>query len=332
VKKSVSTLLNEIGCSDMLSTAYDTAWVGRLTEIDSELGLAAIDWLCRNQLPDGSWGAGQSYCYHDRVISTLSAMIALTYHGKRQSDKILINKGLRALEKITSNATKGLNSTKYGATVGFEVIVPTLVAEAEALGIIKQQKEKILGRIGKYRSQKLACIKGKMIDRYITLAHSAEMAGMDGQEMLDVNNLQEQNGSVGCSPSATSYFALQVKKGDGKALDYLHKFRGKDGGAPNVAPFDTFEIAWTLWNFSMIRDYINLEDEAKHHISFLSQVWDRQNGCAFSSENSVNDSDDSSVVFETLSRYGTRKAIDSVLIFEEKDWFKCFDLENDPSI
>jgi halimadienyl-diphosphate synthase len=332
MEKDVPTLLNKIGHSDMLSTAYDTAWLARLTKVDHELGLPAIEWLCRNQLSDGSWGAGKSYCYHDRVISTLSAMIALTYYGKRQSDKNLIDKGLRALETITNTATKGLNSTQYGATVGFEVIVPTLVAEAESLGIIKQQKERILGRIGKHRSQKLAPIKGKMISRNITLAHSAEMAGADGQHMLDVENLQEKNGSVGCSPSATAYFALQIKRGDKKALDYLYGIRGEDGGVPNVAPFDVFEIVWTLWNFSMIPNYPNLKNEAQAHIDFLSKTWDRQSGCAFSSEYSVNDSDESSMVFDTLRRYGVRKAIDNILIYEEKDWFRCFDLEHDPSI
>ncbi len=332
MEKDALTLLSKIGHSDMLSTAYDTSWAARLTRIDRSLGLPAIDWLCRNQLPDGSWGAGQSYCYHDRVISTLSAMIALTYHGKRYSDKEMIDKGLRALERITDTATKSLASTQYGATVGFEVIVPTLVAEAESLGIIKQQKERILGRIGEHRAQKLARIKGKMINRQITLAHSAEMAGADGQYMLDVENLQEENGSIACSPSATSYFALQVKEGDQKALDYLYKIRGKDGGVPNVAPFDIFEIVWTLWNLSMIPGYLNLKNDAQNHIDFLSKTWDQQNGCAFSSEYTVNDSDESSMVFDTLARFGINKQIENVLGYEEKDWFRCFALEQDPSI
>ena len=103
-------------------------------------------------------------------------MIALTYRGRRQSDKRQIEKGLEALESITDNATRGLASALKGPTVGFEMIVPTLVEQSEALGIIKQQKERILGRISQQRAQKLSLIKGKMINRNITVAFSAEMA------------------------------------------------------------------------------------------------------------------------------------------------------------
>ena len=327
----ISLLLNKIGRGDMLNTAYDTAWVARLTEINREAGLLALNWLCRHQLPDGSWGAKQSYCYHDRVISTLSAMIALTYYGKRESDRVLIEKGLRALEKITDRATKGLNATPYGATVGFEMIVPTLVDEAESLGIIKQQKERILGRLKQQRSQKLARLTGKMINRYVTVAFSAEMAGTDGQRMLDIENLQEENGSIGCSPSATAYYAICVNKGDKKALDYLYTTFGKDGGVPNVAPFDTFEISWTLWNFSMLSNFKDIK-ETQRHVDALSRSWDKQNGGGFASEYSVIDSDMSSMVFDTLLRYGVQKNMDVILNYEEKDWFRCYDLESDPSI
>ena len=66
---NLTTLLERIGQSDMLTTAYDTAWVARLCEIDRDLGLPALEWLCSNQLPDGSWGTAKSYYYPDRVIS-----------------------------------------------------------------------------------------------------------------------------------------------------------------------------------------------------------------------------------------------------------------------
>jgi halimadienyl-diphosphate synthase len=332
MEMNLTALLDHVGRSDMLTTAYDTAWVARLTEFDRELGLPAIEWLCENQLPDGSWGAGQANYYHDRVISTLSAMIALTRCGRRHSDKRAIEKGLIALEDITSNATKNLSTSLKGLTVGFEMIVPTLVAEAESLGIIKQQKERILGRIAQYRSKKLSLLQGKMINRHITIAFSAEMAGMDGQQIFDIENLQENNGSVGCSPSATAYFALQVKREDKRAMDYMYKIRRTSGGAPNVAPFDVFEIAWSLWNLSLIPSYTDLQEKVQHHVDFLSKVWDTGGGAGFSSEYSVNDSDGTSVVFDVLSRYGVSKKIDNILAFEELEYFRCFALESDPSI
>jgi len=332
IESRLNTLIDKIGTSDMLTTAYDTAWAARLREVDPDLALPAIEWLCRNQLPDGSWGAAQSYYYYDRVISTLSAMIALFYQGRRRSDKDLIERGMLALEKITDNIEEHLSLSYKGPSIGFEMIMPTLVAEAEALGLIKQHKESILGHIAQQRARKLAHIKGRMINRNVTIAFSAEMAGVDGQQMLDVEHLQEENGSVGCSPSATAYFALHVNKGDQKALDYLHKIRGANGGMPNVAPFDVFETAWSLWNFSLIPDYTGHHNGAQKHIEFLSRVWDANEGAGFASEYSVNDSDDSSLVFDTLSRFGVSKDIQSILAFEDEEYFRCFTIENDPSI
>ena len=332
LESNLDSVLERIGQSDMLTTAYDTAWVARLSEFNLDLGLPALEWLCSNQLPDGSWGAASSDYYPDRVISTLSAMIALTYRGRRQSDKRQIEKGLEALENITNNATKGLATALKGPTVGFEMIVPTLVEQAESLGIIKQQKERILGRISQQRAQKLSLIKGKMINRNITVAFSAEMAGTDGKHMLDIENLQEKNGSVGCSPSATAYFVQQVKKDDSKAMEYLYATRNKNGGVPNVAPFDVFEIAWSLWNLSMIPGFMEMKSQVQEHIDFLSRVWEDGSGAGFSSEYSVNDSDGTSVVFDTLHRYGVTKKVDNILAYEEKAYFRCFALESDPSI
>lgn len=60
------------------STAYDTAWVAKLGQLDDELSDLALNWLCERQLPDGSWGAEFPFCYEDRLLSTLAAMISLT--------------------------------------------------------------------------------------------------------------------------------------------------------------------------------------------------------------------------------------------------------------
>lgn len=334
VHKSVRQLLRQVGPGKMSAVAYDTAWVARLGEMDWELSSRALTWLCEHQLPDGSWGAGEPYYYHDRLVSTLAAMIALTQRGRRAQDQAQVERGLLALENITSNVTGRLRSDFNGPTVGFEMIVPTLVAEAETLGIIKRQSERILGRLSEQRKTKLNLLRGKMVNRHITAAFSAEMAGEDGQHMLDLENLQEENGSVSCSPSATAYFALQVKKGNKKALDFLHRISNEDGGAPNVAPFDTFETAWTLWNLSTIPESTNLQGkyEIQRHVDSLSQSWNEHKGAGFSSEYSVNDSDDTALVFDTLSRYGVTKEIDKFLGYEEEEWFRCYDLENAPSL
>src|SRR5215217_2085698 len=164
----ISKLIDEIGPGHMGSTAYDTAWAARLGEIDWNLSSHALSWLTEHQLPDGSWGAAAPMYYHDRVLCTLAAMIALTYCGRRGQDKLQIEKGRLALERIMGGATQGLQADPNGATVGFEMIAPTLAAEAERLGIIKKQGDRILGRLSKQRAKKLSFLKDNMISRRVT--------------------------------------------------------------------------------------------------------------------------------------------------------------------
>jgi len=327
----ITQLIEEIGPGHMASTAYDTAWVARLGDIDWNLSNRALAWLAENQLPDGSWGAPAPVYHHDRVLCTLAAMIALTYRGRRGQDKVQIENGRLALERIVGGATHGLQSDPNGATVGFEMIAPTLAAEAEKLGIIKNQGDRILGRLSKQRAKKLSYLQGNMISRHVTMAFSSELAGIDGQSMLDIEHLQEANGSAGLSPSATAYFATYVKKGDEASLNYLRQTAKPDGGQPNVSPFDIFEVAWSLWNLSFIPG-MSANEKLKPHLDFLSKAWEPKRGVAFSTAYSVKDSDDSVITYNALLRYGIEKDLGSILAYEEKDHFRCFDLEVNPSI
>lgn len=330
----IHDLLKQIGPGLMSSTAYDTAWVARLGEIDPVISNRAMEWICENQLSDGSWGAKDIYYYHDRVICTLAAMIALTYRGRRMHDKAQIERGLEALEKITSGATEGLASDPNGATVGFEMIAPTLVIEAEKLGIIKQQGDRILGRMGQMRIKKIEKLAGLKISRHVTPAFSSEMAGLGGyQAMLDMENLQESNGSVGNSPSATAYFAMYLKQNDPAAINYLHNWVSSNGGTPDVAPFDIFEPAWVLWNISLLS---NLDKKTislfQPHLDHLQSHWHDDNGIGHASEYTPKDSDDTGLVFELLSRFNHKVDIKSVLNYEEASYFRCFALESNPSV
>jgi hypothetical protein len=292
-----------------------------------------MQWLGNNQLPDGSWGAPTPLYYHDRVISTLATMIALTRRGRRAYDRVQIEKGLQALDNITSNATQKLMADPNGATIGFEMIVPTLISEAEELGIIRQQGERILGRLSLLRKNKIDKMQGRKINRYVTMAFSAEMAGLDRQDMLDIDQLQEENGSVGHSPSATAYFATYVHPEDKRALAYLQSVIAPDGSAPNLFPFEIYERAWVLWNLAIINDStINSMPEFQKQLDFLESAWHPEKGVSLSSGFSVPDGDNTSVTFELLTKFGRHVDKRGLLSFNDKDYFRCYELEANASI
>jgi halimadienyl-diphosphate synthase len=148
--------------------------------------------------------------------------------------------------------------------------------------------------------------------------------------MLDIENLQEDNGSIGLSPSATAYFATYIKHGDEPCLNYLRSVMNADGGITTVAPFEVFETAWSLWNLSLIPD-INKDGKLQSHIDLLSNAW-QSPGMGHSKYFSVKDSDHTSVVYEVLLRFGIQKDLATVMIYEEQDYFRCFDLEANPSV
>jgi halimadienyl-diphosphate synthase len=330
-ENAVQDLLREVGPGRMSSLAYDTAWVARLVSIDPELSNNALDWICANQLLDGSWGAVRPFYYHDRVISTLAAMIALN-RGRRTRDRFQIERGQAALDRITHGATSGLHNDPNGPTVGFEMIAPPLAAEAEKLGLIRNQGSNILGRLAGARQKKLALLQGKLINRKITAAFSAEMTGLDGLETLDLPNLKESDGSVGHSPSATAFYLLSIDPQDQEALSYLHRIANIDGGIPNLVPFDIFETAWTLWNLSLVDSWNSDSKELmRSHLNYLWECWRPGQGVSLSKSYSIPDGDDTAIAFELLACGGYEPDIDSLLSFEEEEHFRTYQFEANSS-
>lgn len=330
--EALQNLLKLLGSNDNTSyTAYDTAWIARLGDIAPSLANGALHWLTNNQLSDGSWGAKDVLYYHDRVISTLAAMLALTRRGRRAEDKVQIEKGLKALEWITSGATRGLASDSNGATVGFELITPMLVEEAEQLGIIKQQGERILGKLSKLREAKMAKLGNLKINRYITPAFSTEMAGTDRTHLIDPYNLQEENGSIANSPSATAYFLQYIEPTNSKALSYLQKSI-KYGGAPFASPYDVFERSWILWNICLCDVNEDIKSLCKPHVDFLLSAWRSEKGVGFATSYTPCDGDDTSITFDCLTQFGQELDINVLLSYEEAEFFRCYSLEANPSI
>jgi halimadienyl-diphosphate synthase len=326
-RKQVEHLLKEMGPGRMMDTAYDTAWIARLNEFGEPIGEKALEWLRANQLPDGSWGASEIRYNHDRLICTLAAVTALARVGDPQ-DRMRFERAQVALE----TATQGLGADPTGNTIGFEMIVPTLLAEAKDLGAIQNHSGKELDHLGHYRAAKLASLPQGMINRYVTVAFSAEMAGPDGLHLLDIDNLQEPDGSVGYSPSATAYFSLYVRRQDPNALKYLRQVAAS-GSAPNVAPFDIFEPAWALWNLALT----NSLDErllalCQPHLEFLENTWRPGLGAGFAASYAPKDGDGTSVVYEVLTHFGRSVDLESVLRYEEDEYFRCYALEANPSL
>src|SRR5258706_2728122 len=331
IRRNFYQLIKETGLSKITRSAYDTAWIARLGEVDKPLSEQALNWICEHQLPDGSWGASMPEYYHDRIICTLAAMTALTIHGRRSQDRRQIERGKAAMEKLGKGATRGLAADPAGSTIGFEMIMPTLLAEAEAMNIIPNQGEHIRGRLTRQRAAKLAALPEQIINRYVSVAFSAEMVGPDGLQLLDVERLQEANGAVAYSPAATAFFASHVRA-DPAALSFLHKV-AINGAVPYTSPIDVFEYAWVLWNLALT-DSLNEELLAlcQPSLKALGDLWQPGQGIAAVGGLTLTDGDTTAMAYDVLTRFGCSADLEGVLQYEQVEHFRCFAHEANPSI
>jgi halimadienyl-diphosphate synthase len=314
-------LLADIGPLQVSPSAYDTAWLARM---NSAIGQRAHGWLVNNQLADGSWGAAEPTYYHDRFISTLSAIATLLQTGF-EPDSPAIKRAKFALDRNL----KGLAVDPSGATVGFELIVPTLIQECRALGVYVEGS--LLERLVWARTAKLSSLPNHRIDRRFTPSFSAEAVGRDHLHLLDADSLQAPNGSVAFSPSATAFFAEYVRP-DPAALAYLSEVIGADGAVPYVGPIEVFDRGWALWNLSLLPDIADeLEAEIDTHVEVLRKEWRPGKGIASAIGLPLLDGDDTAVVLAALRRLGHDLDLEGVLAFKTTFNFRCYPLESDPS-
>ena len=320
-------LLEVVGQGLMDVTAYDTAWAARLDQIEPEIASQARQWLRENQLADGSWGSAANIYHHDRVICTLAAVTSLAQE-RLPADEPLIQCGLFSLR----HHVQLLADDAAGETIAFEFLVPTFLTELERLGLNTAKIADVLHGYDAARQRKLERIPGNTIDRRVTMAFSAEMAGTDNHHILNIDDLTEVNGSVALSPSATAYYLLQHNKSDSAARAYL---RGSfhDGGMPNVMPFDVFERAWVLWNLSLAGPMpAAVRQAALPHIKFIHRTWQPRYGIGHSSPYTPRDGDDTAFVFELLSRFDRPVDIEALFHYEADGHFRCFAHESNPSV
>jgi len=320
-------LLKTIGPGITTPTAYDTAWAARLHAVTPHLAQSALNWLRAHQLGDGSWGTDEVVYHHERVICTLIAMIALAENGCPE-DTLRIQ---RAADSLDYHLIHLVNDTA-GETIAFEMLFPTLMAQAKRLGIVPRGRTTLFSIMHQTRADKLARSPGKMISRHVTMSFSAELAGEDGLHLLDIPNLQEVNGSIGYSPSATAYFLLHIDPHNIGAKQYLQR-AFVDGGLPNVATIDIFERAWSLWNLA-VTGYIREEMlfDAQPHLDYLEQAWTPGKGTGTAIDWTLKDGDGTSMVYEVLQRYGRSPDLDGVLHYETDTHFRTFQLESNASV
>jgi halimadienyl-diphosphate synthase len=323
----ISDLLSSLGPgkSYTSSTAYDTAWTAQLAKDFPQRSFDVnLTWLREHQHADGSWG-GAIFHYHDRTISTLSAIIALTKHGSPK-DRSRIAAGIGFLWNSLGKLRHDADDTN-----GFPLLVASLITEGLSLRL---DIPRYISGDPEVVKKKLSMLPPDPLElRYTTLAYSLE-AIIDNLPKDQHFDLTLPGFSVGTSPSATAACLLNPNTFVQQSLDYLERIveQQRDGGTPTVDPIDTFQAAWSLNNLR-VSDAISPNDpQVKRLLDFLYEVWDPEYGLTYSSDYGVTDLDDTAEAFIVL-RWGGYDVSASVFApYEEEDGFRCFKGEANRSL
>lgn len=309
------------GCLSV--SAYDVAWMARLPA-DGEDGARwpdLIDWLIEHQWPDGSWGGTIPY-YHDRLLCTLSTIIALKERGTGRAAAEAIERGVRY---VWHNS----HFLHYDPIelVGFELILPTLLAQARALSMDVPAHSYGYRHL---RAKKLRLLPPESFYTPGTsVAFSIEFLDATG-DPDSLPQLQGENGAVANSPATTAYLVLQGS-GNQAALSYLERMRARP---PAFYPWRTFEMAWTLEHLAFGGLSLNGLVEPSIWAELQAALYFGEIGVGIDPSFGINDGDTTSVTLHVLARGG--QPVDPMILqhFENSrsGLFHTFPFERNPSV
>lgn len=319
-------LLRNLGDGDISPSAYDTAWIARIPSSENPnqpMFPQALQWVKENQWSDGSWGTKDIEHYHDRVVCTLSCIVALRVWEPNSRQ---IERG----ENYIRENLKNLDTDSH-ATVGFELIFPELLSTAQKLGLDLPYDSPIIETIETVRQLKLSKIPIPYVyARPTTLLHSLEGLG-DRIDCHKVLKHQADNGSFLNSPSATAF--VYMNTGDENCLKYIQQMLDLfNGGAPVNYPIDLFERLWVLNNIYSLNLQRYFQEEIKPHIDYIENHWSEETGMVWSRYVQTPDIDDTAVAFKLLRLNGKDVSQNVFKNFYNGKNFFCFPGELDASL
>ncbi len=321
VSAHIKTVLSSLGSGRVDGVAYDTAWVSRLIPRYSQFS-PALDWLRENQHPDGSWGASFVH-YHDRYLSTLSAIVALCEVGETAQDQRRIQMGERILWHLVGHLHKDGDDT-----VGFPLLAMSLTNEANRMGLNVPQPASRFTRA--YFKKVDALINAKNRDWHSsTITYSLE--GLRDAITLS-DDVFEHNHSISVSPAATA--AYLMKYHEPNALTYLEGVMAQqnDGSIAQLSPIDTFETIWALSYLQSVGAVTPDIPEVQALLERLWGHWSPVHGTSMSIYYQMPEIDDTLGSFSLLNWGGYPVNLDVFNYYEAEEHFWCFVGETHPSI
>ncbi|MFS8014551.1 putative ent-copalyl diphosphate synthase [Helianthus anomalus] len=149
----IKTMLGSMDDGEISVSAYDTAWVALVQDVNGSDGPqfpSSLEWIVNNQLSDGSWGDPLIFSAHDRLMNTLACVIALTFWNVQHS------KCQQGLKFMKENISKLEDEDREHMPIGFEVAFPSLINMARKLKLEVPEDTRAMKEIYASRNLKLS--------------------------------------------------------------------------------------------------------------------------------------------------------------------------------
>ncbi|HUF38194.1 MAG TPA: hypothetical protein VMN57_06710 [Anaerolineales bacterium] len=317
----------------MSPSLYDAAWLLRLRDGD---GVPLIpgysEWLLERQHDNGSWGSAIRYYHHDRAICTLIVAIALAETDPAGETLSAIG---RAEKYLWQNLHLVFRDSAFNELVGFELIFPTLMADARAAGLRLPAHNYGVSRL---RAQKLRLIPPEMLfSKKVTTVHSLEFLGATA-DPKDLHGAVFDNGSLGNSPATTAFYIRTcLSRGEPYtpgAKAYLDRVSSAYNPTIYLYPFRHFENLWVLNNLALIDGSQKfLEWVPETYLNELERAVGSR-GVALDDEFGIPDADCTSVAYYLLALAGRRVDPAALAGYEVpgERIFRTYFFERNPSV
>ncbi|KAH8645693.1 hypothetical protein BX600DRAFT_484952 [Xylariales sp. PMI_506] len=324
---------------------YDTAWLAMIQAPGDPhhwLFPESYSYLLLQQNKDGMWPTYASQI--DGILNTLGGLLALVKHQKSDSGSIE-NPSLAVwdlpsrIEKAREAVGSALRNwdVKQTIHVGFELLVPSLLAQLSNEGIVFEFE--CLSALTTLYHEKLLKFHPHMVASKspTTLLHSLEaLIGVVDFGLLK-HHCTDYGGMFG-SPASTAAYLSHSPEWDFQAQTYLQNVvcsYGSCGGVPSGFPAPVFEISWII--STLLASGFSIEDfqhdDLQAVTEYLKKAMHDQNGVLGFAPGFLPDADDTSRCLLSLTALGVQ--IDrSPLIrhFEGSSHFRTYQFERDPSV
>ncbi|XP_038887276.1 (-)-kolavenyl diphosphate synthase TPS28, chloroplastic isoform X2 [Benincasa hispida] len=317
--KWIKSMLSSMDDGDISISAYDTAWVALIptSKQNAPQFPSSLEWIANNQLPDGSWGDGQIFSAHDRILNTLACVVALKYWNLHPQ------KSLKGMDFLNQNISKLQHENAEHMPIGFEIAFPSLLQFAQKLNLQIPTHSPILQEINHRRNIKLTRIPKEIMHKVrTTLLHSLEgMEGMEGLDWEKLLKLQCQDGSFLSSPASTAFALMQTDHPN--CFKYLQSIVNHfNGGVPNVYPVDLFEHIWAVDRLQRLGISRYFHPQIVECVNYVRRHWSDK-GICWARNTQFHDIDDTAMGFRLLRLYGHDVSADVFKHFEKDGEFVC---------